>query len=229
MVIEESLADWLSSTDAAARLGLTPGRVRELIALGTLGARRVGGRFLVSRADVEARATAGVATGRPFSPRRAWGLILLAAGRSVPELDPVTRAKLRRVLREQDLWTIRRHLGTRSRRVALRAHPSDLPRLEAEPEVVRTGPRHAASAGLGLIAPEAPVELYVDPPSAERLIAHYRLRPADRPNVVLRVVPAEVRSWIDGPIAPPPAIALDLADDPDPRSQAAARNVLARR
>ena len=36
-------------------------------------------------------------------------------------------------------------------------------RLEAEPGVVRTGARHAALAGLDLVAPDAPVELAVPP------------------------------------------------------------------
>lgn len=54
-----------------------------------------------------------------------------------------------------------------------------------------------------------------------------QLRPSDRPNVVLHVVPREVRSWLSGPVAPRPAMALDLADDRDPRSQEVARAFLA--
>lgn len=228
MVIEESQSDWISTAEAADRLGLTSGRVRELIASGALSARRVGNRFLVRRDDADARASDGAAVGRPFSPRRAWALILLASGIVPPGLDPVTLSKLRRVLREKDLWSIRSRLASRAKRRELRAHTSDLTRLEAESGVVRTGARHAATAGFSLVASDAPVELYLDAPTAERLVALYRLRPSDRPNVVFHVVPGEVRSWIRGPVAPKPAVALDLADDRDPRSQQVARAYLAR-
>lgn len=227
MVIGESLPDWMSSAEAADRLGLTPGRVRELIASGALGARRVGNRFLVSRADVEARATTRVAAGRPFSPRRAWALLLLASGSVPPGLDPVTLSKLRRVLRENDLWSIRLRLARRAERRELRAHSSDLARLEADAYVVRTGARYASAAGFSLIAPDAPVELYADPATAERLAADLRLRPSDRPNVVFHIVPPELRGWLSGQVAPRPAVALDLADDRDPRSQRVAREYLA--
>ena len=218
----------MATADAANRLGLTSGRVRELIASGALRARRVGNRFLVRRDDVETRAAAGSRSGRPYSPRRAWGLILLASGVVPAGLDRVTLSKLRRVLRERDLWSIRQRLASRAVRREVRAHSSDLPRLEAERDVVLTGARHAAEVGLNLVAPDAPVELYVDPPTAGRLVRRYRLRPSDRPNVVLHVVPAEVRGWLGGPVAPRPAVALDLAADRDPRTQDVARGFLAR-
>lgn len=227
VVVEEGLSDWIPTAEAAKRLGLTAGRVRELIASDALRARRVGDRYLVSRHEVDARASSGVAVGRPYSPRRAWALILLASGIVPPGLDPVTVSKLRRTLREKDLWSLRLRVASRAQRRELRAHSSDLARLEAEPGVVRTGARSAAAVGLSLIAPDAPVELYVDAATAERLVARYRLRPTDRPNVVLHVLPSEVRSWLSAPLAPRPAIALDLADDRDPRSQDVARAFLA--
>ncbi len=228
VVIEESLSDWISSAEAADRLGLTSGRVRELIASGALRAHRVGNRFLVSRDDVDARASHGPSVGRHFSPRRAWALILLETGVVPPGLDTVTLSKLRRVLREKDLWSIRPRFASRAERRELRAHSSDLARLETEPRVVWTGARHAAAAGFGLIASDAPVELYVDGPTAEQLVARYRLRPSDRPNVVFHVVPSEIRGWLSGAVAPRLAVALDLADDRDPRSQQVAREFLAR-
>ena len=228
MVIQERLSDWISSAEAADRLGLTAGRVRELIASGALRARRVGNRFVVDRVDVDARASGGTMVGRPFSSRRAWALILLASGSVPPGLDRVTLSKLRHVLRGKDLWSIRPRLASRAKHRELRAHSSDLPRLEAEAGVLRTGARSAAAAGLGLVAPDAPVELYLDASTAERLVVRYRLRPSDRPNVVLHVVSADVRSWLSGPVAPWPAVALDLADSRDPRSQGVARELLSR-
>ena len=112
--------------------------------------------------------------------------------------------------------------------MSLRAHSSDIARLVSEPGVVRSGLREAAAAGLGLVVPHAPIELYVDQAAADRLIDHYALRHSLEPNVILRVVPDEAFSWIDEPVAPLAAIALDIADDRDPRSQQSAREALER-
>lgn len=101
--------------------------------------------------------------------------------------------------------------------------------MEDEDGIVRTGPRFAADAGLGLIAPEAPVELYVDAATARRLERRYRLHPSDDPNVILRVVSDEVRDWLTEPVATRSAVALDLAEDRDPRAQQVAREALSTR
>jgi excisionase family DNA binding protein len=227
-MLAEIDGDWISTADAAAVLGLTADRVRQLVASGALDARRVGGRYLVRRDGVEARAADGAPAGRPFTPRRAWALVLLAGGTVPSELDPVTRSKLRAVLRDRDLWSLRSRLRDRAERRDLRAHSSDLARIEAEQGVVLTGARHARDAGLDLVAPDAPVEAYVDAATADRLAARYALRPSGRPNVRLRVLPPGVEGWLKGPVAPRLAVALDLADDRDPRPQAAAREALER-
>lgn len=227
-MIEEIDDKWMSTNDAAAALGLTADRVRQLIASGALDARRVGGRYLVRRDDVEARRDDGAPAGRPFAPRRAWALILLASGDMPVAVDAVTLSKLRAVLRARDLWSMRLSLGSRAERRNLRAHGSDLARIEAEDGVVLTGARHAREAGLDLVAPDALVEAYVDAATAERLTARYALRPSERPNVRLRVLPPGVAGWLEGRIAPRLAVALDLAEDREPRAQAAARRALER-
>ena len=228
-MVEEIDADWISTADAAAALGLTADRVRQLVASGALDARRVGGRYLVRRDGVEARIETGSRPGRAFSPRRAWALVLLAGGATPPGVDAVTLSKLRAVLRGRDLWSLRSRLGARAERRDLRAHSSDLARIEAEDGVVLTGARHARDAGLDLVAPDAPLEAYVDASTADRLVARYALRPSGRPNVGLRVLPPGVGGWLEGRIAPRLAVALDLAEDRDPRAQAAAREALERR
>ena len=226
---EEIDADWMSTAEAAGALGLTADRVRQLVTGGAIRSRRIGGRYLVRRDDVEARAGAGAPSGRPYSPRRAWVLLLLAGGVAPAGLDPVTLSKLRAVLRDRSLWAIRSRLGSRAERRDLRAHSSDLERLESEEGVLLTGARHAHEAGLGLIAPEAPVELYVDAATADSLVARYSLRPSERPNVRLRILPPGVRLWLPGRVAPRLAVALDLAEDRDPRAQAVARQALDQR
>ncbi len=215
----------MSVAEAAAALGLTRQRVGRLVAEGALRSHRLGSQTLVRRDDVEARIELRPAGGRRFSPRRAWALILLADGIVPPGLDAPTRSRLRSVAR-QGLWGIRARLASRAERRNLRAHSSDLARLAAADGTVRTGPRFASEAGLGLVAPDAAVELYVDAAMARRLERQYSLRPSNDPNVLLRVVPDEVRAWLAGPVAPRSAVALDLAEDRDPRSQAVAREAL---
>ncbi len=215
----------MSVAEAAAALGLTRQRVAQLVGEGALRSRRIGSQTLVRRDDVEARIDLHPAGGRRFSPRRAWALILLADGVVPPGLDAPTRSRLRSVA-GRGLWDVRARLGSRAERRGLRAHSSDLARLAAADGAVRTGPRFASEAGLGLVAPDAAVELYVDAATARRLERQYSLRPSDDPNVLLRVVPDEVRAWLTGPLAPRSAVALDLAEDRDPRSQAVAREAL---
>lgn len=218
----------ISPTEAAGRLGITPRRVYALIRDDRLRAQRIGGRLLIDRRDVDARLGGAPAVGRPFSARRAWAMILLAAGDDPRGIDASTRSKLRKLLRDRDLWSMRSKFVDRAERRPLRAHSSDIAKLEAEPGVVRTGARCAAEAGLGLIASDAPLELYADRATAERLTQRYRLAPSPRPNVVLRILPDEVRAWLHGPLAPRLAIALDLADDQDSRAQDVARESLSR-
>lgn len=228
-MVKEMDADWMTTAEAAETLGLTADRVRQLAAAGSIGSRRIGGRYLVRRDDIETRLEVGAPSGRPYSPRRAWALILLAGGTVPNGLDPVTLSKLRAVLRDRSLWQIRTRLGRRAKSRDLRAHSSDLARLEIEEGVLLTGARHAPDVGLGLVAPDAPVELYVDAATADRLVARYALRPSERPNVRLRVLPPGVMRWLAGRVAPRLAVALDLAEDRDPRAQAVAHQALEQR
>jgi excisionase family DNA binding protein len=228
-MVEARLSDWMSVTEAAAALGLTRQRVGKLVRDGALRSRRLGHQTLVRRDDVDARSELRPAGGRRYTPRRAWALILLADQIVPPGLDAPTVSRLRSVARRQDLWEIRARLASRAERRDLRAHRSDLARLAVEDGTVRTGPRSAPDVGIGLVAPEAPVELYVDAVTARGLEHRYSLRPSDDPNVVLRIVPDEVRAWLTEPVAPRSAVALDLAEDHDPRSQQAAKEALSKR
>ena len=66
-MVEEINVRWMSTADAAAALGLTADRVRQLISSGALDSHRVGGRYLVRRDDVDAR---GAMVPRPAAHTR---------------------------------------------------------------------------------------------------------------------------------------------------------------
>ncbi|MES2211094.1 MAG: helix-turn-helix domain-containing protein [Chloroflexota bacterium] len=227
-MVEDNGRSYVSPAQAAERLGVSRRRIYDLAKTDRLEAVGIGGRLLIATDSLDALAAAGDRVGRPLSPRRAWGLILLASGEDLRVLDPVTRSKLRRMARERDLWSMRSRFSGRATRHDLRAHPSDLRRIDAEPEVVRTGPLVAAEAGLALVAADAPPEFYVDTATATRLATKYRLMPSTDPNVVLRVVPDEVWPWLSRSVAPAVAVALDVAESRDARSRDAVRAVLAR-
>ncbi len=128
-----SLDEALPAADAARALGLSLQRVRALVAEGELPGQKVAGRWFVDRSAVERRLRDPKLSGRPYSPSHAWGLIALAEGENPKWLDSSNRSRLRRLLREQDFQNILPSLARRGRRLELRAHASDLPRIGTPP------------------------------------------------------------------------------------------------
>ena len=120
MVQESRSLDLLAPADAAIQLGVSVRRVYHLIASGRLPAERIGRRLLIERAAVDAWDNVRSPGGQPFSPQRAWGLLLLADGEPAPWLDPVSRSKLRAVLRDRSLRELRSRLGRRAEKINLR-------------------------------------------------------------------------------------------------------------
>lgn len=224
---ESRRIDLVAPSDAAQQLGVSVRRVYHLIASGRLPAERIGRRLLIDRVAVDAWGKVRSPGGQPFSPQRAWGLLVLADSEPAPWLDGVSRSKLRAILRDRSLRELRTRLGRRAERHALRAHPSDLRRLAAEPGVMRSGVSAAPEIGLDLIASEV-LDAYVPQWRFDRLVRRYRLRPSRDPNVILRRLPDLDLGWDSRAVAPAAAVAIDLAEDPDPRSQEAADHALRR-
>jgi excisionase family DNA binding protein len=227
MVQERPSVDLLAPSDAAAKLGVSVRRVYELIASGRLRAERIGHRLLVDRSAVDAWDRVRSSGGQPFSPRRAWGLLALADDEPAPWLDPVSRSKLRAILRERSLRELRNRLERRAERHAFRSHPSDLRRLASEPGVMRSGASAAHEVGIDLVASDF-LDAYVSAREFDRLVRRYRLRPSREPNVILRRLPDLAFGWRSRAVAPASAVVIDLAEEPDPRSQEAAERALQR-
>src|SRR5918993_1477863 len=70
---------------AAARLGLSPRRVRALIDSQKVAASKVGGVWIVDPRSVERRQRAARRGGRPLDAKNAWALLWLASGE--PDLE----------------------------------------------------------------------------------------------------------------------------------------------
>lgn len=220
-----SLDDALPVADAARALGLSAQRVRALLDDGALPGRKVAGRWLVDRSAVDRRVREPKLAGRPFSPAQAWGLIALAEGDDPKWLDASHRSRLRRQLREHDLRDVIPSLVRRGRRIGLRAHASDLARIEAEPDVVRSGVSAASDYGLEIVAPGV-LEAYIPARRWSPLERRYHLQLSADPNLILHVIDGPWPFAKDQRVAPKLAVALDLLDHDDERSRRAGQRAL---
>jgi hypothetical protein len=182
---------------------------------------------LVDTTSVDQRAQLGALDGRRFSPQRAWGLLFLLDGLDAPWLDSVSRAKLRNFIAHHELASLRPRLVTRAQRRQFRAHPSDLGSIRREPRLMRTGVSAARDVGLDLM-PADEFDAYLTKERLDALVEKYKLLEGQQPNLTLRTTHALTANWPDRLFAPASVVAIDLADDIDPRSQESARRLLER-
>jgi hypothetical protein len=207
---------------AAKQLGVTPQRVRQLIARGAIDARSIGGRYVLHSAALAALGTERP-PGRPLSPRTSWGLVSLVESGTAPALSATERSRLRARLRQgPSLDDVARWCRRRSQTQFLRGHSSVQPQVRNCPGAVTTG---ASAPGSGLVDLRR-AELYLDGETLDDLRRELHLESADKAhaNVVVHV-PANVPWPFGGSEAGPVAIALDLFDSGDPRSKRAAQTL----
>jgi len=220
--------DLVSVPEAARLLKLSPARVRVMASKGQLPAAKVADRWVVERRVVELRRQQNPPRGRRFTPRNSWAILLLASGCEVPALDPVDRSRLRKAIRLEGLRGLAPRLGARAEIALYKAHPGEIPYMLEDQALLRSGVSAAGSVDAGLL-PGREADGYIAAARLQKFVTEHALSPADVDgNVRLRVVSPDV--WVGlelgGLFAPPAAVALDLAEEADPRSQAAGRNAL---
>ncbi len=211
----------ISVRDASARLGVVPSRVRALAAAGQLPGRKVGRQWVFAPSDLERWADKRRAPGRPLSPAASLGLLFELSGEPASWLDRVARWKVLHSQAANDPGLLVARSVRRAERIERRAHPSDLPRILAEPGVVRSGLSAVADHEIELVAPGA-IELYVDRARANDLIARYSLVPSSEPNVILHVVELQP-ALRDREVMPLGVAIVDLLESGEPRAVSAAR------
>lgn len=221
------MLDPVPVSEAAKALDLSPARVRALVSHGRLSGAKVGDRWLIERASVERRRRDGSHRGRPFSPRNAWALLLLASGGDVREIDPSVRSRLRRALRQDGLLKLEPRLARRGDVLSFRAHPGEIRYLLEDPQLVRSGVSAAADHGFGLIGGRE-ADGYLSEAELKGFVARHGLEPAGvEGNVRLRLVATDGWAYVGGrDAAPVAAVALDLAGEADPRSNRSGREAL---
>jgi len=198
-----------------------------MAAHGQLAATKLGDRWFVERAAVERRRKEGAHEGRRFSPRNAWALLLLASGQVAEGIDPSVRSRLKRALSLEGLEKLRPRLAQRSEVTSFRAHPGEVAHLLKDPGLVRSGISAAGDYELGLVSGRE-ADGYLQKSKLKKFVADHALEPVRlEGNVRLRLMSNETWRFLKGKaVAPIAAVALDLAEDVDPRSAKAGRRVL---
>ena len=217
--------DWIEVGEAAALLGVQPGRVRQLLSAGDLAGDQRSGRWWV-RLDGVQRMAAVKREGRPFSPRTAWAVL---AG--------VTPDLLAPLLDRRQAWRVDRYvadlrttsdvgrLRRRAHLVVRRVHPGLL-------DVVRDSLVLSGAAALPSTLPDRlvdddRVEGYLGRAAWRSLQADVPVSIEGRPNLFVRVVDDEVWPFPDGALLAPVIVgAVDLLEHADGRSRRAGRAAL---
>ena len=223
LVLSESV---LSVPEVAARLGVNHSRVRAMIAAGLLDAARIGNRWVVSASSVERRQRGSFRAGRPFSPRRAWGLLLLTSGLRPAWLSPPEVSRLRGWLKADRLRDLVPRLRTRAIVHTLRAHPSELRRLT--PAVVLAGASAAPGYNVDLVPSGDLLDGYVRKKDLPKLLKQHSLEPSSRPNVILRAVEGPWPFEPGATGAQVAVVAADLLESSDARERRAGEELLGR-
>lgn len=221
------MVDPISISNAAKELDLSPSRVRAMASRGQLSAAKLGDRWFVERAAVERRRRDGSLHGRRFSPRNAWALLALASGEDVGGIDPSVRSRLRRALANEGLPKLARRLVHRAETHSFRSHPGEISHILSDPELVRSGISAVGEYGFGLVSGQE-ADGYLQKAKLKSFVSRHALVPAGlEGNVRLRIVPEEGWSLLEGKrVAPLAVVALDLAEEPDPRSAQSGRRAL---
>jgi excisionase family DNA binding protein len=230
----------LSVHEAADVLGVSMQRVRQMIHVGQLDARRSSAGWLIPESAVNERSR-NIYRGRPPEPQTAWSAVALLAAAlactSQPSLEcalsaaqVVSDRKVRhRILRmlaslpdpvvNDAPW--RRLLSARGQVRHLWAHPGVLDRLATDPRVSQGGAAVISAGHDGLTGRPDRLEFYVREADADEVIQRYRMHEDRDGHVNLVVVPSGVSSELApgrGNAVPLPAAASDLLEEQDPRA-----------
>jgi excisionase family DNA binding protein len=220
----------LTVDEAAERLGRSPKTVRQMAASGELDAIRRGHSWWLDARAVERRRREPRGAGRALSPEMAWSVLLLASGEHEQArraaAQPHHRSRAARWLLDNRLPDQATRLRARARRESFDAHPSELPRLLARSDVMRTGMSAAEEIGLHGVADAA--EFYAPQSARAAIVSEHALDEANG-GVLARWVPDALWPAIAAGRAPRAVVLLDLFESDDPRARREAERALAAR
>lgn len=222
-------------SEVASRLGVSPQRVRALIASGDLDARFIGRTWFVDPVSLDRyRHARQPSAGRALSPVTAWAALLTRFGSEVDDrtqqnfhLIDERRARVRALrARAVDDWRWLARRRCTVQRYATR--PAYVTRIAREGDAVRAG----VSSGLrhGLVDGTESIDLYGGVSTIGRIVERYRLCPDPMGNVTLRTIniddPGQLAIICSAEL-PALVVAVDLLEDRDARTAAAGHMLFA--
>jgi len=209
------MAGLLTTTHAAARLGVSTRHVRNLVASGELTqvARGVLDATSVDRYDA-----VGPHRTQAWAPTTAWAAVALLSGFAAPWLGTSQTSRLRSRLLQVTPEGLVERARARAVVTTYAAHRAALPRIVQD---LVTPSR----AGLGLAAATGTADGYLDVVDVERLVRSYALRADPDGVVTIRATTLDV-DLVRVLAGRPVLAALDLAASLDPRERAAGLGAL---
>jgi hypothetical protein len=202
--------------------------VRALLAAGQLAGDKLGGRWVVSQESVQARRRIPQARGRQLHSANAWSALLLASGERSQLGEQRDRARVLALLDDRGIQGLRPRLRDRAVVQRFYGHPGVLAHFTDAGPLCRSGASAAGAHELGLVTGEE-VDAYIADHDADAVAKQFGLEPRDAgANVVLRLLPPGLERVASGRVAPLAAVAVDLAEQPEPRAARIGHQVLER-
>lgn len=205
------MTGWMTTAEAARRLGLSTRQVANLVRSGALTGLTRGVLDATSVDHYDAIDRTGT---QAWAERTAWAAVALLSRAEVVEVSPTVRSRLRRGLAGMTPAQVVERARNRASVTRWSAHPSTLRRLAAhvvEPSAV----------GLGLAAAaRGRLDGYVGAADLGALVAEHGLRRDEDGPLTLRATTTDlrtVRTLAEHPVL----AALDLAASLDPRERSA--------
>ena len=215
--------NYMSASEAARRLGVSPVRVRALAEQGRLPARKLANRWVIdANLLVNYRSRVG---GRPFSELHAFGLLFVASAEDPTWLSSYEKWRLRRYALPR-LMEIVPLLRSRAAVHWLRAPKSAIRRLRGDRSFVKSGLSAAEHYRADISAP-AVLDGYYPLREFESFAYRYAATPV--PEMAANVVVRAVRhsAILAGrEVMPRAVVAVDLADANDSRTRRAGLRML---
>jgi hypothetical protein len=215
----------ISSRMAARALQVHESRVRALAGERRLGARKLGGRWLIDAGELEREIKARREPGRPLDPKNAFALLFLASNEEPNWIRSDVRSRLRRKLREETLEGYLPRLRLRARRRSLRGSEAALRAIRDDPRFIRSGVSAASHHGADISA-SGVVEGYYPSKLLDKLLYRFALRkvPEEQANLVIRELRDDIPIRMS--VMPAAGVAADLLEAADQRTRRAGSGLL---
>lgn len=212
----------LTATQLAERLGVTRRRALELLRTETIGGRQLANGTWLADGDAVARyeISARRGSGRTLDSATAWGLLWELSGLETDWLNPSTRARVHRRIRNSDATSIASAVASRTR--VHRFTAANVQR--ASVDLIRTGRAASGVLGTDLIEDSSRLAGYVRTGAVDECARNHFMVPQTHGSDVLfeNTMPIEYEAGE----MPTAVIAADLALSTDTRERSAALRAL---